>query len=58
MERTHGSRIDLFALAMLFVSIVLVVLALIGIALRDTNALVILPPLALGFKAILDLEKD
>lgn len=53
----HGREIDLFSLAMLFVAIVLVALALIGVAERGTSPFVVIPPMALGFRAILNLGK-
>lgn len=57
MENPKEFKVDLFAVAMLFIAISLVVLAIVGVAARGSSPLFVLPPLALGFRAILDLEK-
>lgn len=49
--------IDLVSLAVFFVALVAVALLLVGIATRDTNPLLLLPPTALGFVAILGLRR-
>lgn len=57
MEKSKEFKVDLFAVAMLFVAISLITLALVGIAVRGSSPLFVLPPIALGVRAILDLEK-
>lgn len=56
MQRRHF-EIDLFSLAMLFLSITCFVIALVGVVNRGTAVWVVLPPIALGVFAILTLEK-
>lgn len=56
MQRRHF-EIDLFSLAMLFLSITCFIVALVGVVNRGTAVWVVLPPIALGIFAILTLEK-
>lgn len=61
-RQNHPARItlenvSLISLAVLFVSIVAIALALIGVAVRGTTPLVAIPPLAVGCWAILTIRK-
>lgn len=55
--RQHHFHIDLFSLAILFISLVCIGLAFISMLQEGTGVWVVLPPAALGVVAILGLEK-
>lgn len=56
-DRSFLDRVNLVSLAVLFLCIVAIALMLIGIATRGTTPLVVIPPVAVGFWAILDLRR-
>lgn len=51
------SQVDLVSLAVVLVALVAIVLCLIGVAVRETSPLVIVPPLILAFWGIVTLRK-
>lgn len=56
-DRKSHAGIDLVSLAVLLVALVAIVLVLVGVAARGTTPLTLLPPIALGLVAILNLRK-
>lgn len=56
-DRAPRARIDLFNLGMLFVAIVAIAVGMIGIVLRGSTPFGLLPAVALGVMAIVNLRK-